>query len=82
MNSTLCVFFGHFVVLHSPAKKAPIRVLLIDGQNNHNWKATTPVMVDALEMGGAFEVSVSTTPPQKIPARSLEERPSRISALP
>ena len=28
---------------------AKIKVLLIDGQNNHNWKATTPVMVDALE---------------------------------
>ena len=49
----------------SAAKKAPIRVLLIDGQNNHNWKATTPVMVDALQKGDAFEVTVSTTPPKK-----------------
>ena len=49
----------------SAAKKAPIRVLLIDGQNNHNWKATTPVMVDALHKGDAFEVTVSTTPPKK-----------------
>lgn len=49
----------------SAAKKAPIRVLLIDGQNNHNWKATTPVMVDALQKGEAFEVTVSTTPPKK-----------------
>jgi uncharacterized protein len=49
----------------SAAKKAPIRVLLIDGQNNHNWKATTPVMVDALQKGEAFEVTVSTTPPRK-----------------
>ena len=23
-----------------------IKVLLIDGQNNHNWKQTTPVLVD------------------------------------
>ena len=22
-----------------------IKVLIVDGQNNHNWKATTPVMV-------------------------------------
>jgi uncharacterized protein len=47
------------------AQKAPIRVLLIDGQNNHNWKATTPVMVDALQRGEAFDVTVSTTPPKK-----------------
>jgi hypothetical protein len=49
----------------SAAQKAPIRVLLIDGQNNHNWKATTPVMVDALQRGEAFDVTVSTTPPKK-----------------
>jgi uncharacterized protein len=47
------------------AKNAPIRVLLLDGQNNHNWKATTPVLVEALQKEGAFEVIVSTSPPKK-----------------
>lgn len=43
----------------------PIRVLLIDGQNNHNWQATTPVLVQALEEEeGTFSVTVSTTPPK------------------
>ena len=37
----------------------------MDGQNNHNWKATTPVMVDALEKQGRFKVTVSTSPPKK-----------------
>jgi uncharacterized protein len=49
----------------APAKNAPIRVLLLDGQNNHNWKATTPVLVEALQKGGAFEVTVATSPPKK-----------------
>lgn len=45
------------------AAEGPIRVLLIDGQNNHNWKATTPVLVQALEEEeGTFTVTVSTTP--------------------
>ena len=44
---------------------AKIKVLLLDGQNNHNWKATSPVMVDALERSGDFVVTVSTSPPKK-----------------
>ncbi len=39
-------------------------VLVIDGQNNHNWKATTPVLVDALQSCGRFKVDVSTSPPK------------------
>jgi type 1 glutamine amidotransferase len=67
MKSTLlsCFFAVLLAFPLSAAKKAPIRVLLIDGQNNHNWKATTPVMVEALQKGGAFEVTVSTSPPKK-----------------
>jgi hypothetical protein len=40
------------------------RVLLIDGQNNHQWQQTTPVLKDALESCGKFEVTVSTSPPK------------------
>ena len=39
-----------------------IKVLLIDGQNNHNWRATSPVLLDALRSTGKFEVDVSTSP--------------------
>ena len=66
-KSTLLVFFAIF--LHSVRKKTPIRVLLIDGQNNHSWKSTTR-SYRALQMR-AFEVSVSTTPP-KNQARRLK----------
>jgi type 1 glutamine amidotransferase len=43
------------------AKK--ISVLIVDGQNNHQWKITTPVMVKAFEDGKHFEVDVATSPP-------------------
>ena len=39
-----------------------IKLLIIDGQNNHNWKATTPVMVKHLKETGKFEVDVVTSP--------------------
>jgi type 1 glutamine amidotransferase len=41
---------------------APIKVILIDGQNNHAWKQTTPELKAILEEGGLCTVEVSTAP--------------------
>ena len=52
-------------VLVSPAKAAEkLKVLIVDGQNNHNWKSTTPLMKSFLEKTGRFSVAVATTPPK------------------
>jgi uncharacterized protein len=40
----------------------PLKVLLVDGQNNHAWKETTPVLKRLLEETGRFTVEVATTP--------------------
>ena len=40
-----------------------LKALIIDGQNNHSWKTTTPVLKWILEDSGRFTVDVSTTPP-------------------
>lgn len=46
-----------------PASAAEkLKVLLIDGQNNHSWQQTTPILKWALEETGRFTVTVSTTP--------------------
>jgi uncharacterized protein len=37
-----------------------VKVVLIDGQNNHNWRATTPVLKKILEDSGRFTVDVSS----------------------
>ena len=47
-----------------PLAAAPLRALIIDGQNNHDWKATTPVLKRILEQDGRFQVDVATTPAQ------------------
>ena len=44
---------------------APIRVLIVDGFSNHDWKLTTALIRGVIEPTGLFEVSVSTTPPTK-----------------
>jgi type 1 glutamine amidotransferase len=40
-----------------------LRALIIDGQNNHDWKTTTPILRRALESSGRFSVDVATSPP-------------------
>ncbi len=42
------------------AGEKKIRVVIIDGQNNHDWRSTTPVMKMALEESGRFTVAVSS----------------------
>jgi uncharacterized protein len=48
--------------LAEKSDKPKIKVLIIDGQNNHDWRKTTPVMKKALEDSGRFAVDVATTP--------------------
>ncbi|MDR0609548.1 MAG: ThuA domain-containing protein [Planctomycetaceae bacterium] len=61
----ICVFgmlgmsnFDTQIVLGDPLPK--IKTLIIDGDNNHNWKATTPVLQKILEDSGRFTVEVIT----------------------
>lgn len=47
------------------ASAAPkMKALIIDGQNNHAWQETTPVLKKLLEETGLFEVEVATAPPK------------------
>lgn len=49
-----------------------LRLLIIDGQNNHDWKAMTPPMKEALEETGRFTVDVATTPDNKAPKEAWD----------
>jgi type 1 glutamine amidotransferase len=41
-----------------------IKALIVDGQNNHNWRQTTPILKAALESSGLFTVDIVTTRPE------------------
>jgi len=48
-----------------PAMAAKKRkALLIDGQNNHDWKTVSPYLKRYLEETGMFTVDIATTPPK------------------
>jgi type 1 glutamine amidotransferase len=53
---------GIWTVLVAVAAAAPMKALIVDGQNNHNWKETTPHLKKLLEETGLFTVDVATTP--------------------
>jgi type 1 glutamine amidotransferase len=55
------------------AGEEPLKALLVDGQNNHNWKLTSPLLKKALEACGRFTVDVATTP--QPPAKMEEFKP-------
>lgn len=44
------------------APPAPRKALIVDGRNNHDWKATTPILKRLLEQTGLFTVDVATAP--------------------
>jgi len=67
MSTIKSIFFCLVPLLFTDFVFAEMKVLLLDGQNNHNWKATTPVIVEALERDNLCKVSVFTSPPKKSP---------------
>lgn len=49
------------------ADEKPIKVLIIGGQNNHNWKKSTPFMKQLLDGAGHFETTVNNAPEKQMP---------------
>jgi type 1 glutamine amidotransferase len=60
------VFASIFLILSITASiAAPMKALIVDGQNNHDWKTTTPALKRILEETGLFAVEVATSPPAR-----------------
>jgi uncharacterized protein len=69
MNSVSSVFsvvkitvvFGVLFAL-TASGQGRIRVMLLDGQNNHDWRSTTPVLKKVLDETGLFDTTIVTAP--------------------
>jgi type 1 glutamine amidotransferase len=57
----LAMVFSNFVY-SAHADKPKIRVLIVDGFSNHDWRQTTSLIRGILEPIGLFEIAVSTAP--------------------
>jgi type 1 glutamine amidotransferase len=60
-----CAVLG-FTITPAPGAETQtqprLKVLIVDGQNNHGWQKTTPILKAALESAGIFSVDVATSP--------------------
>ncbi len=75
------------IALFTTAKPAPagkkLKVLIVDGQNNHRWAVTTPLLKQILENSDRFTVDISTSPPavtkgQEIPKTATPEEKEKL----
>ena len=64
LPALVCAAFAVLGIAAENDAPRKMSVLLVDGQNNHTWQQTTPVLKHALESSGRFEVTVSTSPPK------------------
>ena len=55
--------------VNAAADDQKIRVLIVDGCSNHDWRLTTRSIRAILEPTGLFDVAVSTAPPTAAVAR-------------
>ncbi len=63
-SSFVWIFAAHCLLVSAVwSAPARLKVLIVDGQNNHQWATTTPLLQRILEDTGRFAVTVSTTPP-------------------
>lgn len=60
----IAAFLALALLAGAAGAQAPgkLKVLIVTGQNNHDWRATTPVLKDILERSGRFEVTVNEHP--------------------
>jgi type 1 glutamine amidotransferase len=60
------IVIGFILVQAVPARSEDrLRLLILDGQNNHDWKATSPLLKQFYEKSGRFDVDVATSPPKR-----------------
>jgi type 1 glutamine amidotransferase len=62
--------------------KGKIGVVIIDGQNNHDWRSTTPFLKKVLQKSGRFRVDVSTGPLSQEDKKKKRGLPKGWEAVP
>lgn len=61
----LLVFAGLVALFNACKMGAEYKALIVTGQNNHNWKASSPILKQVLEQTGLFSADIVTSPDNK-----------------
>lgn len=54
-----------FSLIYSCNDAPKFKALIITGQNNHNWKASSPILKQLLDQTGLFSSDIATSPEKK-----------------
>jgi type 1 glutamine amidotransferase len=77
--AVFCVFTLCVAAAGSAAD--PLKALIVDGQNNHKWRETTPVLKEILETSGRFSVDVATAPTKQDKQANADDYYARLKAF-
>lgn len=58
----LIILSGLFITFSACKKETGYKALIITGQNNHNWKASSPILKQILDETGLFSCEILITP--------------------
>ena len=60
----LCILAGLLAISNSGHTSSVYKALIVTGQNNHNWEASSPILKQLLEQTGLFTAEIEKTPRQ------------------
>ena len=69
------------IVASATGAEKKIKVLIIGGQNNHDWAKSTPFMKDVLDKAGHFETTVCNAPLGQGAGRRVERVAAQVPGL-
>ena len=56
------IFAGLLTVFNACQKGTAYKALIVTGQNNHNWKSSSPILQQLLEQTGLFTAEIAKSP--------------------
>lgn len=68
----LIIILTAFNGIEKQTAQSPIRILLLSGNNNHEWQKTTPMMQSVFKQSGLFTVTI-TERPDTLTSHSLRQ---------
>jgi type 1 glutamine amidotransferase len=75
------VFAGLVALFNACNLGTEYKALIVTGQNNHNWKASSPVLKQLLEQTGLFSADIATTPDNKGDMNTFEPNFSKYDVV-
>jgi len=75
------IFAGLLTVFNACQKGTAYKALIVTGQNNHNWKSSSPILQKLLEQTGLFTAEIAKSPEKGGDMNSFNPNFSKYSVI-